>query len=199
MASKSLKDYQRKRLPAVTVSALNRTLRGAVTDTKRVMAKKIAMTQANVGRGLIPRKAIKGHPIASITVRGERRVPNLSRFQRVRQTKKGVSAKVWEKQKTYKGTWLLERDSGSNTVFKTMKSKDKVVPSKGSYYGRTIKRGPRKGQKLKRRPIEPVFGTSLRRAFLQQPNSGRSAKTILKPMIEARWRTEFARQLGRLR
>lgn len=53
-------------------------------------------------------------------------------------------------------------------VFKRTKSK--VVPSKGTYKGRVVKRGPRKGKQLLRAEIERKFGPSVPQMIGNQEN-----------------------------
>ena len=85
-ARKSLLQYQKKQLPAATTRALNRTLRGTVTDTKREVAKRINMTQGRIGKVIRKRFASKKQGgsgsqfVAIMMVTGERRKPNIASF-----------------------------------------------------------------------------------------------------------------------
>lgn len=202
-ASKYLESYQRKRLPSATRMALNKTIRGVLTDTKKVTSKLIGMTQREIGQRTTLRLATPTSALASLTIKGERRVPNLIHFKAKKQGKKGVSARVWEKQKTYRGTFIVAR--GRGTVFKRVGSATvgptyKTRPSK-RWKGavRRIKRGPRKGQVIMRQPITPVFGTSLRRVFVRTPRTGLAPIDTVRALAVIRFRKELNLQLARIK
>jgi len=197
-AANNLLNYQRKKLPTAVTRTLNKTIRGVLTDTKRLMAKRIGMTQKEIADRTKLTFSTSTNLVASMEIRGERRVPNMSAF-RARQMKKGVSARVWERRRVYKGTFIVQRRGGKkDTVFKRVHGAKKVRPTKGRYAGKVIKRGPRKGQPVLRQPIAPVFGTSLRRAFVAFPRDYRPAKEVLYPMAIGRFEKEFSRQINRI-
>lgn len=194
-AAASLKNYQRRRLPNVVRMTLNKTIRGVLTDTKKVMARRIGMTQREIAARTDLIFAAPGKLSATLKIHGERRVPNLSNFK-AKQLKRGVSAKVWEKRKVYKGTFLVK--NGKGTVFKRVSGAEKVKPSKGAYAGRRIKRGPRKGQAILRQPIAPVFGTSLRREFVKPSRQAKAPIDIVSALAYPRFEKEFDRQIKRI-
>lgn len=197
-ASKYLETYQRRRLPSATRMALNKTIRGVLVDTKKVTSKAIGMTQREIGQRATIRLATPTSAVAALTIKGEKRVPNLINF-RAKQAKRGATARVWEKRKTYKGTFIVAR--GRGTVFKRGGSaSDKSKPSK-RWKGpvRRIKRGPRKGQVILRQAIVPVFGTSLRRVFVRTPRSGRAPIDEVRARAVLRFRKELDLQLARIK
>lgn len=61
----------------------------------------------------------------------------------------------------FKGTM----DTGHVGAFQRVKGAAKIAPARGKYAFRTIKRGPRKGQLIKRQPIKELFGPPVVRAF----------------------------------
>lgn len=210
-ASKKLKNYQRKQLPAATQRALNRTLRGTVTDTKKAIAARINLTQARIGKVLHKKYATKkGGPgssgsqwVAIMSVGGERRKPNIASFKGIRKTKKGLSGKPWKTTVKYPGAFLWVRGTKgggtATTAFHRVKDAKKVKPSKGTYAGKRVKRGPNKGKPIMRQPIKPLFGDSIVGVFLQTPKQGEPVKQVLLRTVPKRFAKEIEAQLARIR
>lgn len=204
LASKSLKNYEKKQLPPAVTRALNRTLRGTVTDTKRLIAKEINLTQAEIGKEIHVRKATgkTGNAYrAKLTVKGGFK-RNLASFKGVRPTKKGLSGKIWKKNTKYPGAFIWKRKIASGntaeTAFHRVKGAEKVVSKQGHYKGRKITRGPRKGKAIKRQPIKPIYGDSVINIFVREGRNGSVRKALLKT-IPARFDVELGRQIARMR
>lgn len=204
LVSKSLKNYEKKQLPPAVSRALNRTLRGTVTDTKRLIAKEINLTQADIAKEIYVKKATgkTGNAYkATMVVRGGYK-RNLASFKGTSKAGKGLAGKIWKKRTKYPGAFLWVRKIGSGgvaeTAFIRVKGAKKVVPNKGSYAGRKIKRGPRKGQALKRQPIKPIYGDSVVNIFVREGRGGSVRKALLKT-IPARFDVELGRQIARIR
>lgn len=201
---KSLKNYQIKQLPAATTRALNRTLRGTVTDTKRLIAKRINLTQSEVAKQIRSKPATKktGNTYQAVmTVKGGFK-RNLASFKSLRKTKKGLSGKIWKTQTKYPGAFIWTRTISAGgtakTAFHRVKGADKVVTSKGTYRGKRIQRGPRKGSIIKRQPIKPIYGDSVIGIFTFK---GRRppVQQILRRTIPRRFNVELRRQIARIR
>jgi len=78
-----------------------------------------------VAKGLKKDKARRGDETYSIFIKS--RYKNVIEFG-ARQTKKGVSAKVWGKRKVYRGTFIGSgRNSGKQLVFKKSKRNPKRI------------------------------------------------------------------------
>jgi hypothetical protein len=70
---------------------------------------------------------------------------------------------------TYKHRFRQRMQSGHLGIFERAKGANKIRPTKGTYAGRIIKRGPNKGKPLLRQPIIEAFGISVVRAFDLDP------------------------------
>ncbi len=189
-----LRNYNRRKLPAAVQRALNRTLRGMRTDAKRVMHKKIGMSQAAINKRIttIPASKKTGTSTkATFKIRPERRVPNLGSFN-PKKSRRGVRARVWERRREYKRSFIWQRETKSGDSAVTVLRRDvnapKRVPKKGRYAGTGVKR----------EPLIPTFGTSLHRAFVQKPRRGKQPKKIIIRLARARFNKELAAQLRRI-
>lgn len=204
-ASSRLKQYQRKQLPAATTRALNRTLRGTVTDTKKLIASRINMTQANIGKDIksIPASVKTGNRfVASMRITGNYKKRNIASFKGLKKIKKGLSGKPWKTRVKYLGAfvWTRKIKSGdtAQTAFHRVKGAEKVAPSKGRYAGRIVTRGKNKGRKLMRQPIKPLFGSSVVDVYLQENGTDEPIPVILSRTVPARFEIELERQLARI-
>lgn len=70
---------------------------------------------------------------------------------------------------TFKHAFRARMQSGHVGIFGRKFPAAKVAPRSGSYAGRTIKRGPRKGQLLTRTPIKELFGLPVIDVFDKSP------------------------------
>ena len=201
-ARKSLKNYQVKQLPAATTRALNRTLRGTVTDTKRLIAKRLNLSQANIAKEIRSKPASKKtgnlYQATMIVKGGFKR--NLASFK-PSVTKKGLSGKIWDTRTKYPSAFIWKRTisagSTAETAFHRVKGADKVATTKGSYHGRKIKRGPRKGSVIKRQPIKPIYGDSVVGVFTHRGRRPPIQK-ILRRTIPRRFALGLRRQIARI-
>ncbi len=216
-----LKKYQRKKLPTAAKRSLVRAVKGGRTDTKKLLKRQISMKVADIAARIkivLP----KGNTLklfGKLSVPPARRgkeFSNLGSF-RVKAPKRsvkgkrrlggsGVRAKVYgeSKFKLYRGAFVWERDGGKKTVLKRVRNAPKVAPTKrtgGNREIRRVKRGPRKGQVVKRQPVEAVFGASLTREFVRTNRRGRSKATIdvVRKLMRSRFIKEMNRQLTRIK
>ena len=86
-----------------------------------------------------------------------------------------VYSKTWQPSisgnRGYQKVFSAPTGGGAGSAFKEAifkRTGTKIVPTKGKYAGRVIKRGPRKGQPLKREKLRTVFGESVQFSF-QRP------------------------------
>ena len=187
-ARRNLKQYQKKHLPTAITRALNKTLTGTVTDTKRLLVKRINMTSANVGKRIKkqPASAKPGYNRYVAVMRvDEDRKPNLASFKGLRVLKGrkgsrggGISGKIWKKNVKYKNAFIWERSTKGGGMVRTVFHREKGAG---------------------RLPIKPIFGDSVSGLFTQRPKQGRSIKKLLRPKIRGRFGVELGRQLKRIK
>jgi len=195
-ARRRLKNYQKRQLPTAVTRALNRTLRGAATDTKRLIGKRINLPLGKIA------KEIKKFPattkgggkrfVARLHVSGARKRPNIASFRGTRQIKGGVVGKPWRTRVKYgKRSFIWTRTAASgneaSTAFHRIEG-TKKVPSKGRYAG----------TKAKREEIKPLFGESIVGTFIQRTGRTRGVKQTLRRTIPRRFNLELSRQLARI-
>lgn len=97
-------------IPEITSRALNHTLAKVNTKVKRVLVKETSLKSAMVGKELSVRKSNRSNLEAAIVAKG--RAHSLRDFTH-RQTKKGVTAKVWGKRKLFKSAFIVKKLSGN--------------------------------------------------------------------------------------
>lgn len=216
-AAKKLKNYQRRKLPNIVQQSLNRAGAGMRTEAKRFIPKEhVAMKSSQVFKLTYVKKAQRHNGIVYLVFKRDR-VHSIASFKITRKPGKiisgkkrlsgtGLNARVWEKKKNYRGAFLWTRPSAKGgeavTAFKRVSGVSKAAPTKrtgGDGQIRRIKRGPRKGQKIKRQPIEIVFGASLAQEVLR--NSRKSGKGIRDKLLDIgrkRFLKEFNLRLSKL-
>lgn len=204
---KDLKRYQKQQLPKAITKALNRTLRGAITDTKKLVGKRINLSQAKISEELSKKfatgKSVGNAYQATMVVRGGYK-RNLASFKGVRQLKRGgVSGKIWTANKKYKTGFLWERKIATGSVSKTAFMRDpdsraKVTTQRGSYKNRKITRGPRAGQAVKRQPIKPIYGDSVVSIFSRKGRK-QPVSVILQRILPNRFVKSFDHEVKRIR
>ena len=97
-------------IPGITSRALNHSMAKANTKVKRLLVKETSLKSAMVGKELSVRKSSKDNLEAAIVAKG--RAHALKDFTH-RQTKKGVTAKVWGKRKLFKSAFIVKKLSGN--------------------------------------------------------------------------------------
>jgi len=107
------------------VTALNKVGAEVVTQAKRELKDATGLKAGVVGKKIKKDKARKGDETYSIHIKS--RYLNAIEFG-ARQTKRGVSAKVWGKRKVYRGAFIGSgRNSGKQLVFKKSKHNPKRI------------------------------------------------------------------------
>lgn len=186
-----LNRMQFNKIPAATARALTGTVRKVKTEAKRRLVDVSGMTSSNVG-GYLKHEGASRTDLAARVYVVERRYPNLVRFG-ARMTKRGVSAKPMNNRRVYKGAFIVGMRNADAEEYKVVfvRFGKKVVPTKGAYVGKKIKRGPRAGQPILRQQLRPMWGPALRILFAKPE--------VRKPMIEVGrefFRVEFRRQMS---
>ena len=107
------------------VTAINQVGAEVFTQAKKELAGATGLKQNIVAKKIKKDKARKGDETYSIHIKS--RYLNVIEFG-ARQTKKGVSAKIWNNRKIYKGAFIGSgRNSGKQLVFKKSKRNPKRI------------------------------------------------------------------------
>ena len=115
-AMRNLRNVPRKYIQKALVTSLNKIGAEVFTQAKRELKDATGLKVGVVAKGLKKDKARKGDETYSIHIKS--RYLNAIEFG-ARQTKKGVSAKIWGKRKIYRGAFIGGgRNSGKRLVFR---------------------------------------------------------------------------------
>ena len=159
-ALRNLGTVHKKYVQKALVTSLNKVGAEVVTQAKRELKEATGLKAGVVAKKIKKDKARKGDETYSIHIKS--RYLNAIEFG-ARQTKKGVSAKIWGKRKIYRGAFIGSgRNSGKQLVFKKSK------------------RNPKR--------IEALDGASLPREFHRQ-----DMESIFKKKIKTRFPILFKR------
>ena len=138
-AMRNLRNVPKKYVQKALVTSLNKIGAEVFTQAKRELRDATGLKAGVVAKGLKKDKARKGDETYSIFIK--------SRYKYViefgaRQTKKGVSAKVWGKRRVYKGAFIGSgRNSGKKLVFgKSKRKKNKLKALHGASLPREFHR-----------------------------------------------------------
>ena len=124
-AMRKLRNVPRKYVQKALVTSLNKVGAEVVTQAKRELKEATGLKAGVVGKKIKKDKARKGDETYSIHIKS--RYLNAIEFG-ARQTKKGVSAKIWGVRKNYKGAFIGGgRNSGKQLVFKKSKHNPKRI------------------------------------------------------------------------
>ena len=124
-ALRNLGTVHKKYVQKALVTSLNKVGAEVVTQAKRELKDATGLKAGVVGKKIKKDKARKGDETYSIGIKS--RYLNAIEFG-ARQTKKGVSAKIWNVRKNYKGAFIGSgRNSGKQLVFKKSKRKSKEI------------------------------------------------------------------------
>ena len=159
-AVKNVSKIHKKYVPKAMVTALNKMGKEVMTQAKRELKDATGLKAGVVAKKIKKDKARRGDEEYSIFIKS--RYLNVIEFG-ARQTKRGVSAKVWGKRKIYRGVFIGSgRNSGKQLVFKKRKDNPKR--------------------------IEALHGASLPREFVRQ-----DMEKILNKKIKTRFPILFKR------
>tara|TARA_B100000929_G_scaffold283373_1_gene264371 strand:- start:392 stop:943 length:552 start_codon:yes stop_codon:yes gene_type:complete len=161
-AMRGLWNVKTKYIQKALTTSLNKIGAEVFTQAKRELRDATGLKAGVVAKGLKKDKARKGDETYSIFIKS--RYKNVIEFG-ARQTKKGVSAKVWGKRRIYKGAFIGSgRNSGKQLVFgKSKRKKNKLKALHGASLPREFHRGDM--EKIFNKKIKTRFPILFKRAL----------------------------------
>jgi len=179
-----------QRAKTIISRSLNDAAKHTVTFASQQVYKQWQISSKGAKAGINVTRATPENLTAVIEVTGKG-IPLL--FFKAKQTAKGVSYAIpkGRGRKLVPSGFIAEmRPSGHRGVY--IRHGRKVVPTRGSYAGRKIKRGPRKGEPILRQKIREKIVVSYRAMYRDVwPDVERDAK----PFLINRIRQQLARAL----
>ena len=153
-AMRKLRNVPKKYVPKALVTALNKVGTEVVTQAKRELKDATGLKAGVVGKKIKKDKVHKGDETYSIHIKS--RYLNAIEFG-ARQTKKGVSAKIWGVRKNYKGAFIGGgRNSGKQLVFKKSKHNPKRIEA---VHGASLPR------EFERHDMAKIFNKKIKNRF----------------------------------
>ena len=153
-ALRDIGNVPRKYVQKAMVTALNKVGAEVFTQAKKELAGATGLKQNVVVKGLKKDKARRGDEEYSIFIKS--RYKNVIEFG-ARQTKKGVTAKVWGKRRIYRGAFIGSgRNSGKQLVFKKRKDDPKRIEA---LHGASLPR------EFHRQDMESIFKKKIKTRF----------------------------------
>ena len=153
-AMRNLGTVHKKYVQKSLVTALNKVGAEVVTQAKRELKDATGLKAGTVGKKIAKDKARRGDEEYSIFIKS--RYLNVIEFG-ARQTKRGVSAKVWGKRKIYRGAFIGSgRNSGKQLVFKKRKDDPKRIEA---LHGASLAR------EFHRQDMESIFKKKIKTRF----------------------------------
>ena len=153
-ALRDIGNVPRKYVQKAMVTALNKVGAEVVTQAKKELAGATGLKQNVVAKKIKKDKARRGDETYSIHIKS--RDLNVIEFG-ARQTKKGVSTKVWGKRKIYSGAFIGSgRNSGKQLVFKQAKDNPKRAEA---LHGASLPR------EFHRQDMEKIFNKKIKKWF----------------------------------
>jgi len=153
-ALRDIGNVPRKYVQKAMVTALNKVGAEVVTQAKRELKDATGLKAGVVAKKIKKDKARRGDEEYSIFIKS--RYLNVLEFG-ARQTKRGLSAKVWGKRKIYRGAFNgSRRDSGKQLVFKKRKDDPKRIET---LHGATLPR------EFHRQDMESIFKKKIKTRF----------------------------------
>ncbi len=169
------------------VSAINDTLRHARTNITRLIADKVYLKQKDIRDNVkIRQKATKDVPEGIIEIKYE--AEPLIHFKVRFSKRSGATASIikGDPVQKFKHDFKAEVASGHVGAFYDDLSQPKRRAQSGRYAGRTIKRGPRKGQPILRRPIKQAYGPAVTTVLEKNPSLPREALADINEFLKKR-------------
>jgi len=153
-ALRNLGTVHKKYVQKALVTALNKVGAEVVTQAKRELKDATGLKAGVVAKKTKKDKARRGDEEYSIFIKS--RYLNVIEFG-ARQTKRGVSAKVWGKRKIYRGAFINSgRNSGKQLVFKKRKDDPKRIEA---LHGASLPR------EFQRQDMEKIFKKKIKTRF----------------------------------
>jgi len=153
-ALRDIGNVPRKYVQKALVTALNKVGVEVATQAKKELAGATGLKAGVVAKKIKKDKARRGDEEYSIFIKS--RYLNVIEFG-ARQTKKGVSAKVWGKRKIYRGAFIGSGgNSGKQLVFKKRKDNPKKIKA---LHGASLPR------EFHRQDMEKIFNKKIKNRF----------------------------------
>ena len=153
-AMRGLWNVKTKYIQKALVTSLNKIGAEVFTQAKRELKDATGLKVGVVAKGLKKDKARRGDETYTINIKS--RYLNVIEFG-ARQTKKGVSAKVWGKRKVYRGAFIGSgRNSGKQLVFKKRKNAPKRIEA---LHGASLPR------EFERQDMAKIFNKKIKTRF----------------------------------
>jgi hypothetical protein len=160
-------------------TAINKTLSTERTAIARRLSATMTAKKSSIDKRIRVFRATRDKLSGRINIRGDKGV-SLIGFG-ARQTKRGVTARIFGKSAQYDGAFIARginrsnsdgpNEAGNKLVFERFGAKRAM--SMGRYGPNSIfgkhTRGPRKGQPILRQPISVVYGPSVAETFRKTP------------------------------
>jgi hypothetical protein len=177
-------------------TAVNKTLSTERSAISRRIAATMTAKKSSTDKRVSVRKSTRQNLYGFIRIRGDIGV-SLAGFH-AKQTATGVTARIFGKAVAVAGAWIgrglaTHTSEGAKAVFQREGAKRAMT--KGMYGPRSIfgyyARGPKKGQRILRQPIEVLYGPSVADTFRKTPGMQEGALTD----IQANLRKNIASQV----
>ena len=160
-AMRGLWNVKTKYIQKALVTSLNKIGAEVFTQAKRELKDATGLKVGVVAKGLKKDKARRNDETYSIHIKS--RYKNVIEFG-ARQTKKGVSAKVWGKRRVYKHAFIGSgKNSGKQLVFKRLKGSKRIKALHGASLPREFERQDMK--KIFNKKIKTRFPILFKRAI----------------------------------
>ena len=152
-AVRNVQKVHKKYVPKAMVTALNKMGKEVMTQAKRELKDATGLKAGTVAKKMTKDKARRNDE--TYTIRIKSRYLNLIEFN-ARQTKKGVSAKAWNKRKIHKGAFIARgQNSGKELVFKRLKGSRRIK----ALHGASLPR------EFVRQDMEKIFNKKIKTRF----------------------------------
>jgi len=153
-AIRAIGNVPKKYIPKALVTSLNKVGAEVVTQAKRELKDATGLKAGTVAKKIQKDKARRNDNTYSIFIKS--RYKNVIEFG-ARQTKKGVTAKVWGKRRIYRGAFIGGgRNSGKRLVFKKLKDDPKRIEA---LHGASLPR------EFHRQDMEKIFKKKIKNRF----------------------------------
>ena len=153
-AMRDIRNVPRKYIQKAMVTALNKVGAEVLTQAKRELKDATGLKVGVVAQGLAKDKARRNDE--TYTIRIKSRYKNVIEFG-ARQTKKGVSAKVWGKRRVYKHAFIGSgKNSGKQLVFGKSKRNPKKLKA---LHGASLPR------EFERQDMKKIFNKKIKTRF----------------------------------
>ncbi len=153
-ALRDIGNVPKKYVQKAMVTALNKVGAEVFTQAKRELKDATGLKVGVVAKGLAKDKARRGDE--TYTIRIKSRYKNVIEFG-ARQTKKGVSAKVWGKRRVYKHAFIASgKNSGKQLVFGKTRGNPKKLKAL---------HGPSLPREFQRQDMESLFNKKIKTRF----------------------------------